>query len=391
MPKQDFDIAIIGGGVIGRTLARALVPSGASIAVFDAGDDATAMRHPPASAAAAGMLAPSFECTGDENSNHAIDSTGAFDEALYGFSSHSLTLWSDYAPALQEETGVFIDYRDHGALGVAFTEPELAGLARQADLVARRGGAAEMISGDEARQIEPALSESFIGALWAHKDAQVDPRRLLTALGIALDKTGVRQVAARIVRLKDENQRTVLVSAAGETFSAAKLVFAGGALRGPTLGEGAGRHIFPVKGEAVALLLGEGVLTRVVRAPGAYLCPKAEGRLVIGASEAPGRDDSSVDASAIEALIDSGVAALPALAGKSELERWAGLRPGTPDGGPILGQDMAAPEGGRFLALGHYRNGILLAPATAIAMADVILGRAPAFDIAPFSPGRFGN
>ena len=106
---------------------------------------------------------------------------------------------------------------------------------------------------------------------------------------------------------------------------------------------------------------------------------------MIGATETRGRDDLSVDEAAVAGLKNHAVRAVPELVGAAELERWAGLRPGTPDGAPILGRDGE----GRFLALGHYRNGVLHAPAAAEAMAALMLGRAPGVDLAPFGPDRF--
>jgi glycine oxidase len=367
MTAKGFDIAVIGGGVIGLTLSRALLSEGARVAVIDAGD-----AVPPATHAAAGMLAPSFE--------HGKGG-GPAGEALYRLGALGLSLWPDFAAALEEETGVFVDYRGHGALGVAYDEEETQALTAQAARVSVLGGKAQMISGDEARAMEPALSRDVIEALYALADAQVDPRRLTAALRASLEKKMTPHFAARVALLEKNRSGHVLVTAGGERIEAAAVVLASGAVSGLVARD----LVFPVKGEAAAVRIGEGLLARVVRAPGAYLCPKAGGRLVIGASETRGPDDLSVDDAAIEALKTGAARAVPELAGAVELERWAGLRPGTPDGAPILGRD----EDGRFLALGHYRNGVLHAPAAAAAMAALILGRAPAVDLAPFAPDRF--
>ena len=371
MTAKGFDIAIVGGGVIGLTLARALLSEGASVAVIDAGDAA-----PPATLAAAGMLAPSFEFAG-----HGGDDTGAAGGALYRLGSRGLASWPAFAAAREEETGVYIDYRGHGALGIAYDEQQTRRLAEQAALVASLGGDVEMISGDQARAMEPALSREVVAALHAPADAQVDPRRLTAALKAWLAERRMTFIPGKATSAESRDGGFAVALETGEEIAADKVVLAGGAVSGLVSRD----LVFPVKGEATALGFGDGLLARVIRAPGAYLCPKAEGRLVIGATETRGRDDLSVDEAAVAGLKNHAVRAVPELVGAAELERWAGLRPGTPDGAPILGRDGE----GRFLALGHYRNGVLHAPAAAEAMAALMLGRAPGVDLAPFGPDRF--
>lgn len=368
MTTKGFDIAIIGGGVIGLTLARELSLKGARAAVIDAGASV-----PQATPAAAGMLAPSFE---------NCEEFGGPSEALYRLGARSLALWAEYAAALEEETGVFVDYRADGALGLSYRDAQTEELAEQVERVATLGGEAEMISGDDARALEPALSDEVTAALHAPKDAQVDPRRVMTALGLSLKKLDVEVVTARVLSLGEGEAARQFVSAEGEVFEADRIVLAAGAVSGLTpMG-----LVYPVKGEATAIR-NEGVIRRVIRAPGAYLCPKAEGRLVIGATEELGPivDYHSVADAAIAGLRANAARAVPALQGAEEVERWAGLRPGTPDGAPIMGRD----DNGRFLALGHYRNGVLHAPAAAEAVAALILGEAPPFDITPFTLERF--
>lgn len=366
MTGKGFDIAVIGGGVIGLTLARALAGEGARVAVIDAGE-----AVPAATRAAAGMLAPSFEYG---------ELPAALGVALYHFGAHSLALWRDYAPALEEETGVFIDYRASGMLGVAYDEDGAVQLREQATQTTALGGAAEMVSGDDARAMEPALSAKVAAALHAPDDAQVDPRRLTAALRASLTERRATFIAGKALRADAGRGGFSVALESGETIAADKVALASGAMGLAPKG-----LVHPVKGEATALAMEEGLFTRVIRAPGAYLCPKAEGRLVIGATEEKGRDDLTVAPEAVAGLRANAARAVPALDGAAELERWAGLRPGTPDSAPILGRDGE----GRFLALGHYRNGVLHAPAAAEALAALILGRRGPVDIAPFGPERF--
>jgi glycine oxidase len=128
--------------------------------------------------------------------------------------------------------------------------------------------------------------------------------------------------------------------------------------------------------------------TYILRAPGAYLCPKADGRIVIGATEAPHARLRAPDPAAIERLRAAAARAVPAIADALEIERWAGLRPATPDGAPILGRDPRGPAN-LWLALGHYRNGVLLAPETAARLAPAILAARDPQGLSPFRPDRF--
>ncbi|MEO1243077.1 MAG: glycine oxidase ThiO [Pseudomonadota bacterium] len=370
--RNGFDIAIIGGGVIGLALARALVMRGAAVAVADAG-----AQIPAATNAAAGMLAPSFEC----------GETCA--EALYAFSAASLAAWPAFAGALEEETGCDIDFRGDGILGVVYDDKELRKSQKACENLKARGAEVEMLTGDEARRLEPALSPEVIGGLHAPRDAQVDPRKALIALRASFEKKGGAFIAARITHAQQSASGVMLHDERGARLEAKTLVLASGAAASAGIIDDLPLPpIFAVKGDAVALGDCSHLLRKVVRAPGAYLCPKAGGRLVIGASEAREYDDLLVDPVAVEALVRNGARAAPDIAHANETERWAGLRPATPDGAPILGRDPDGP-GNVFLALGHYRNGVLLAPASAEALADEISASRPSVDLSAFQPDRF--
>ena len=169
MNDKGYDIAIIGGGVIGLTLARALLKEKARVVVYDAGAEI-----PPATPAAAGMLAPSFE-------------HDAVSEALYEFGAESLRLWPAFAEELEEETGIDIDFRQDGVMGVALNEADALSLAEQLAVLSARGGDAKLLGGEDARRLEPALSREVGAALYAESDAQVDPRRLTAALRTSIE------------------------------------------------------------------------------------------------------------------------------------------------------------------------------------------------------------
>ncbi len=371
MTEKIFDIAIIGGGIIGLSLARALRGEKLRIAVIDA-----AAEIPSATNASAGMLAPSFEMG------------GALDEALYAFSAKSLAMWPDFAGALEGETGLPVDYRSDGILGIAYDDAGALQLARDCEALKTRGGDVDMISGDEARTLEPALSQNVTAALHAKKDAQVDPRKALLALRAAVAKKLGQIFDQRVERVEEKSGAYGLHLAGGASLTAEKIVLASGAAPGAQVPGLPLPPVYPVKGEAAAFVMPEGAFRRVIRAPGAYLCPKAGGRLIIGATEVKDRNDYEVDAASIARLAANGARAVPAVADYQEIERWAGMRPATPDRAPILGRDTRGPEG-VFLALGHYRSGILLAPASATALAAEIRTGAAADATAAFRPERF--
>lgn len=367
-----YDIAIIGGGVIGLALARALSSDVPGLVVIDA-----ASRMPPATAAAAGMLAPSFE-----------KALGG--EALYDLSAASLAMWPRFAVDLEDETGHDIDFRGDGVLEAALDAPGARSLEASCKALAQRGADAEMLTGDGARALEPALSADITAAMYARRDAQVDPVKLLAALRASLTKREAAFIDDRVEAAVAGATGWRLTLAGGGDILADQIVIATGASPAWRIDGVPKPPVFPVKGEAFSVgAPPTKSLTRVVRGPGAYICPKAGDRILIGATEHFEREDLTVSGAAIDMLRAGASALAPALGDAVELARWAGLRPATPDGAPILGVD---PRGANaaWSALGHHRNGVLLAPASAAALAAEILGRKADIDLSAFRPDRFG-
>lgn len=354
------DVIIAGGGVIGLVTAHALARAGASVTLVDEG-------RPAATAAAAGMLAPSFE--------RAL-SAGA---ALEDFARASLARWRDLAPEIEAASGVSVDLQMTGILSVVFDDDDAGEIPEDLS-----GGAA--LTAGEARALEPALGADIARAFFAEGDGQIDPRALLAALPVALARKGARLMRGQRVAAVMEESGAVrgVRLASGEVLAGGAVIVATGA-RIEGLGGLPADAVFPVKGEALALC---GRLSRVVRTRSAYLCPKADGRLIVGATQIPRDASLTTDGARIGRLVAGARRAIPSLAAAPEVERWAGLRPATADGLPIIGPAPSGPAGLHY-ALGHYRNGVLLAPATADAIMDQIVHGA--IVPAAFSAARFGE
>lgn len=366
------DVIIAGGGVIGLMTGWALARAGVRACVIDAG-------MPAATDAAAGMLAPSFE-----GSLHKAS------DALSALGRESLAAWPQVAALLAEQSGVDCDFAI-GVLSAAFDETEAAAFEKD-----HEGG--DLLSRDAVLELEPSLSPRVIAGRYSKEDGQVDPRRVRAALLDAFPREGGRLLRDRtIVEIRAAGGRFEGVTLSdGARLAAGAVVVAtgarlpclrdrasGGAPR-PLLPEGA---LFPVKGEALALARPEAGPRRVVRTSRAYLCPKADGRVVVGATEIAGDWSLTTDDARIRTLHEGAASAYAALRTASEIARWAGLRPATKDAAPIIGP---APEAdGVIFALGCYRNGILLAPAVAEAVAGLVRDGPMDPAIAAFSAARF--
>jgi glycine oxidase len=364
-------IVIVGGGVIGLSLALRLLEDGARVVVVDSG-------APSATAAAAGMLAPSFEHAG-----------GGASPALFDFGRASLERWRQFAPSLEALSGETIDYRNDGVLGVAFDAAERDAYAAACASLLERGAPAAFLSPMEMRRVVPELPQTVAGALMAIEDGQVDARRLLSALLAATQKRGAARISERVdeVIIRRGAAGGICLASGEEIEGDAVVLCAGASVLKIAIGR-VSPPVFAVKGEAVALAMPPQRLRVVVRAPGAYLCPKADGRLVVGATEVKGDESLDPSSAAVEMLKANAARAFPPAAAFAEIERWAGLRPATPDAAPVLGRDRRGPER-LFLALGHYRNGILLAPESAEILTRLILHGEESPFLAAFSPDRF--
>jgi len=372
-----FDVAIVGGGVIGVSIAFELAAENLRVVVLD--------RQQPgqeASWAAAGMLSP------------APDSPR--DIPLAPLGRESLRLYPQFVAAVEEESGQSASYARDGAIEILLAphgeidRDQKVAEYRLLDL------AAEPISIAAAREREASFTPDARAAVWLPEEATVEPRLLMTALLAAAQNRGVAiRSDAAVNRLICEQNRCLGVIAGGEKIEAEHFVIAAGCFSGD-IADGAG-HLArllptrPVRGQMLALRHDGFRLSRVLRSERGYLVPRRDGRIVAGSTKEEAGFEKRVTAAGIRKVLDAAIELCPALAAAEIVETWSGLRPGTPDDLPILGPTDIE---GLLIATGHYRNGILLTPITAKLISDwIIRGDAgfEEFDAATFSPLRFNR
>ncbi|HEX4861936.1 MAG TPA: glycine oxidase ThiO [Rhizomicrobium sp.] len=359
-------IIVIGAGVAGLAIGWRLAQRGASVTVLDRAQPARA-----ATWAAAGMIAATAEA-GEGNTPDAE------------LAHHARSLWPDFAREIESASDTRISYAQDGSLIVATSELDAAQFAQRA----RATNDLAWLSKDEARAMEPMIADTVHGALFAAKEAQVDNRALGAALVRCFVRAGGTLVPNEaVVRIEVENGRAFAVRTPFGYREADAFVLAAGAWSGEIGGlpREALPPVKPMKGEMLALTppTGGTLPTRMVWGHEVYLVPRGK-RLLIGATLEDAGFDTAVTDMARDWLSSRALALMPALRDWTIDEHWAGLRPGSPDGLPILGESAVA---GLFIASGQYRNGILFAPAVAEILSRSVLERSPGPKA--FDPRRF--
>jgi glycine oxidase len=373
------DVAVVGGGVIGLSIAWRLAAAGMAVAVFERDTVGSG-----ASLAATGMLAAATE----------LEPGGA---DLLALSLESQQLWPRFRAELEQEAGIDIDYRDEGTLEIALGRDEVDKLRFRYELQKRRGLATQWLDGASVRAREPALRPSVTAGIFAVDDHQVDPRRLVPALRRAVATRGGQVFEGLpLLALDMAGGRVGGVVTAQGVCRAKSVVVANGAWAGSggLLGALLAVPVRPLKGQALALGASArtGAPRHVVWTEQVHLAPKAGGRLIVGATVEECGFDRAVTAGGIFALLEGARRALPSIEDMEVEAIWTGLRPTSDDDAPILGRTDV---GGLVLATGHHRNGILLAPVTAQAIRDLVVtgampGAAARFGLARFAPAATG-
>ena len=362
-------VVIVGGGVIGLSIAYALAREGVRATVLDRRE-----LGREASWAGAGIMAPGAE-------RPTTDPAAAL-------RTLSARLHAEWAETLREETGLDTGYRRCGGLDVAWTEAEEAELAAAAALWQAEGIPCERMQGPALRELEPALNPALRSAWWLPGRAQIRNPWHLRALAIACERRGVRlRPGLAALGFEAAAERVTAVQTAGGPLPCDQAIVAAGAWSGGLLEKlGLDLPTPPVKGQIVLLRSERPRLRRIVEWGRHYLVPRDDGRVLAGATEEDAGFDTLPTPAAVRDLIELALRLCPAL-GEAELERaWAGLRPGSADGGPLIGP--APGYANVLIATGHRRAGLQLSTGTAAVMADLVLGRRPPFDLGPFWPGR---
>ena len=367
MREANGDVIVVGAGLIGLSIAFELAERGASVRVYDRGEPARA-----ASWAGAGMLAPYTE--------------RITNEALLALCASSLQQYPHFVERIREASGIDPHLRLDGVFYAAFENEGLSTLQRHADQLRGRGIRCTMLDRASALAAEPWLGAALVGGLFKNEEGYVDNRRLGRALVAACEARKVRIEQSFSIEVECDARRVLGIRTDRGFNGARAVVNACGAWAAELRGvpPSCVPPIEPVKGQMIALNVPAGFVRRATWVPGAYLVPRDDGRLLVGATVESAGFEQRVTAEGIHELLHAALAAAPSLATFTMTETWAGLRPGTPDGLPFLGP---APLDGFFLATGHYRNGILLAPATARSIADAIENGESAA-LAPFGIAR---
>jgi glycine oxidase len=370
------DVVIVGGGIVGLSLAWRLASDGVTVAVCDPAPGRGS------SWAAAGMLAPVTEVHYGE-------------EDLLRLNLAAAERWPAFADALVEASGLDIGHRRDGTIAVALDADDRRVLDDITRFQHTLGLHATPCSSSELRALEPGLSPRVRGGSFVSGDHQVDPRRVVHALDVACRRSGVALVRHAVARVLVARGRARAVELDdGSRIDAGTIVLAAGCWARTIAGipDDALPPVRPVKGQILRLRMpgDRPVLTRTVRGTAkgrsVYLVPRADGELVVGATVEEQGFDTSVVVGAVLDLLRAATDLVPDVAELVLEECHAGLRPGSPDNAPVLG-----PSGldGLVLAAGHFRNGVLLAPLGADAVAAVVHDGALPDVAAPFTLQRF--
>jgi glycine oxidase len=364
-------VIVVGGGIAGCAVAVELRQRGIDVMVLDRDQPGSG-----ATGASAGMLAPQYE---------SVDPDAAF-----RFGSESMALWPAFARTLESLTDWPIGHRTSGMLVANRTSEEEDRARRALAWQAEAGMAGEILSPEDARQHHPGIGTDFPSYTWLPEEAQVDVQRLAVGLADAVRGAGGRIRAGKGVQaiLSEKGRASGVLLDNGTRMDAAAVVLAAGAWTPQIEGIPESLPVRPVRGQILRLLPSSPPpWTLLADHRGRYLVPRENGTLLVGSTmeEAGYRDEVTDEARA--SIIDSALELFPGLEDAKIVERWAGLRPITPDAWPLLGPEPSLP--GLHYATGYGRHGILFAPLASRVVVDLLLNGATEHEWEPFGVERF--
>lgn len=368
--SSPLRVAVIGGGIIGCLSAWRLKLMGAEPVVLERG-----ALGSESSWAGAGILSPIHPWL--------------YPEAFSNLVIASLDLYPDFVRELEAEAEISVELHRSGMMIPLFDMDKVSHKPAALAWSERFGWQLEQLSGDQARSREPSLSHDVNGAMYWPEVGQVRNPRMLQAARLALQKLEVEvREHVEVTGLLEEGGKVagVRLAQGEEFFSDAVLLAAGSWSGGLSAAMGYPLPVRPVKGQIVLLKCAPGTVRHIVKHDDAYFVPRLDGRVLVGASLEDAGFQRGNTVTEVCKLLDAVRRIMPTL-GSAEIERqWMGFRPGSPDGLPYIGP--VADKPGLWVATGHYRNGVVLAPVTADLISRWILGESPSLPMAYFDPCR---
>jgi glycine oxidase len=350
---RSGDVAVVGAGLIGLAIAFELAERGAVVRIYDRDEPARA-----ASWAGAGMLSPYAE---------------PVDEALLRLCERSLHEYPAFVARVRSASGIDPKLHLNGHVHVAFDDLALERMQDRAKALRARGVVSEPLDRTRVLAAEPWIGAHAAGGLLIAGEGQVDNRRLGRALIEACKARGVSVTRVVSLRVECDARRALGVRTNLGFTPAGAVVNACGAWAASLEGipEPARPSVEPYKGQMLALQVPVDFVRRSTWLPSAYVVPRDDGRLLVGATVERAHSDTRVTSEGLHRLLHAALEAAPSLASFAVTETWAGVRPGTVDGLPFIG---LTPVEGLYVATGHFKNGILLSAVTARLIADAISG-----------------
>jgi glycine oxidase len=364
--QPTFDVLIIGGGVVGLACARELAATGRKVLVIEVG---TPMGQ--AWRAAAGMLAPQIEADGTD--------------PMLDLGLHARDHYHGLGAGLQETTGIDLGIWREGIARVATNSADAEALQAKVASQREHHYPCEWLDSQELR-LRWSWLGPVLGALWAPDDGALDPERLVQALSADAKRLGASTVSDRVVKVTLEGSRVSGAVGDRDRYSAPQVVLAAGAWSKLVQGLPRPVPVEPVRGQMAALAWPTGMRRAIIYHKDSYLLTRGD-EVILGSTMEYAGFNPEVTPTGLAHIFSSTMALCPSLVGAKVRRSWAGLRPVTPDGLPIIGEE---PEvSGLWYATGHGRNGILLAGITGRIIAQLLSGELPEHDMTPFAPERF--
>lgn len=371
MHSQNYDAVIVGGGIIGSSIAFQLAKRGMRVLILEKKQIAS-----QASSAAAGMLGARSEFSNDS--------------PVIPLALKSRAMFPKLAEELKELTGIDIDLVQKGLIKIALTNDEVKALEEQYQFWKEKDSSIRWLNKMELRELEPNVTDEVEAAMYIPEDGQVRADDLSHAFTKAATVYGVEvREDTEVISFAKENDRVIGVITSKGTIYADKVVVAGGAWSALLLKQtNLNLKMYPVKGECFSVITEKPLIQATIFSKsGCYIVPKKGNRLLIGATSVPNTFDQKVSVEGISILLERARTILPQLKDAWWEKVWSGIRPQTEDGVPYIGEHPQYK--GLWVATGHYRNGILLSPITGVLLADLIEGkRNEEFELSSFQLTR---